>query len=232
MAKLKFHCLMGKICDEFILSDFTAMGNQNFTAKVYCKLEGGGCEDDYDSKCAYFIEKFSRETWTNWIVYRRHGYLKRSFFRKSYKCQHSAVNKVKGKGTLMNTRCRAVIDFKFKKVNRNTVKNDPNLKSGLNCVIDCRFEHNHSILAAEFLGHLRCSNETIELFRSYFNSGMTPAVAKKYHEKKLIEGTEEENVLANTQLNPTLRQVIYLFDNWRTGKNSTSGTMKNKVRKL
>lgn len=51
---------------------------------------------------------------------------------------------------------------------------------------------------------------------------MTPSAAKNYHEIQLIENSEGENIilqtLANAQLNPTLRQVIHLFENWRKEK--------------
>jgi len=57
-------------------------------------------------------------------------------------------------------------------------------------------------------------------FNNYFSKGMTPSVAKNFHEVKLITDHNEEDLdiiklLADAQINPTERQVIQIFDNWR-----------------
>lgn len=49
---------------------------------------------------------------------------------------------------------------------------------------------------------------------------MTPSVAKNFYEVKLITNNNEEDLdiiklLADAQINPTERQVIQIFDNWR-----------------
>jgi len=57
-------------------------------------------------------------------------------------------------------------------------------------------------------------------FNKYFSKGMTPSVAKNFYEVKLITDNNEEDLdiiklLADAQINPTERQVIQIFDNWR-----------------
>lgn len=81
--------------------------------------------------------------------------------------------------------------------------------------------HSHKVHNAEAYSYLRVGNEVQIDFINYFNSGMTPAAAKNYHEIKLtaLDDLDDEmeyiKVLANAQLNPTERQVYQMFDNWR-----------------
>jgi len=81
--------------------------------------------------------------------------------------------------------------------------------------------HSHKVHNAEAYKFLRVSNEVQNDFTNYFNSGMTPAAAKTYHEIKLttLDDLDDEmeyiKVLANAQLNPTERQVYQMFDKWR-----------------
>lgn len=211
-----------RVLNKHNVSYFVHSVDEKFEVKVYCKLDG----DDYDASCAQFVEQFAAETKTEWIVYKRYGNQKKQIFRKTFKCQHSSVNKVKGERKytqrVRDRTCNATIDFKVKKICRNTWKNEPILKTGLNWLIHIKFDHNHSVVVAEAFSYLRCSKETVKIFCSYFDSGMTAAAAKNYHEIQLIDSSDDENeilrTLANAKINPTSRQVIHLFTNWRKEK--------------
>lgn len=60
--------------------------------------------------------------------------------------------------------------------------------------------------------------ETQEIFFKYFDDGMTPSTAREFHEIKLENETDENEipvVLANAQINPTGRQIKHLYCKWR-----------------
>lgn len=57
------------------------------------------------------------------------------------------------------------------------------------------------------------------MFPSYFQTGLSPAAAKQFHEIFLTESAADDDSatinLANAQINPTLRQIFYLHGNWK-----------------
>lgn len=57
--------------------------------------------------------------------------------------------------------------------------------------------------------------QTRNLFLAYFNDGLTASEATHLHESKLLLQEESCNLLANSAINPTKRQVNYLHDEWR-----------------
>lgn len=67
------------------------------------------------------------------------------------------------------------------------MKNDELLKIGLNVIINFNFQHMHRIKVASAYSLLRCDHETKKTFTQYFEQGMTPSVAKQYHELNIIE---------------------------------------------
>lgn len=80
------------------------------------------------------------------------------------------------------------------------------------------FKHSHQIQVAEAFSYLRMTNETKQLFWTYFNEGMTPSCAKSYHELSLEQNENDVDfikVISNTQINPNDRQVYILHDEWR-----------------
>lgn len=75
------------------------------------------------------------------------------------------------------------------------------------------FEHSHKINNAEAYSYLRVPKSVQDEFIQYFSKGMTPSVAKNFHEVKLTSNHNEEDldlikILADAQINPTERQVI------------------------
>lgn len=83
------------------------------------------------------------------------------------------------------------------------------------------FKHNHRVQVGEAFSYLRLSEATKTKFVEYFNMGMSPASAHKFHELSIIGEhgacTEFSDVtlLANSQINPRLRQIYVLYDEWR-----------------
>lgn len=79
------------------------------------------------------------------------------------------------------------------------------MRRGLNVDIEIIYDHSHRADVAQALSWLRCSEDTIKQFESYFEGGMTAAAAKSYHEMAIIEECEENAymTLANAQKNPS-----------------------------
>lgn len=115
-----------------------------------------------------------------------------------------------------NQCCELTIDIKIKKVNKDTIKNDKKyLKRDvpLPAIITIRNSHNHETkMNYEALGYLRPTEKTKETFKDYFNNGMGPGEAKRLHEAKLLMKDDGEVLIANTSINPTRREVTYLYD--------------------
>lgn len=108
----------------------------DYKALIRCKMVGS----DFAEEVKSFIEKFSTETCTNWIVRRTFPNLQRLLFRKIFVCQHSDFNKKAGKRANFNSRdrnkrCNAQIDIKIKKKTKTTIRRDKYLKNGLNAQI-------------------------------------------------------------------------------------------------
>ena len=216
--------MLSPLCEDLHMLHVNLSGAEQFLIKIQCKLPEDG---DFDDKCSNWLQKFSRLTSTNWITSRRFPNASRYEFRKLFACHHSKVNKTvirkRQDSRIRNKNCAATIDFIFKKINRNTIKNDILLKQGINVVIKINFNHSHKVNVAEALGYLRVSESTKAIFESYFVSGMSPSASRIYHEMKLIESEEDSKlisvrVLANAQENPTERQIKYLYDKWRVNQ--------------
>lgn len=215
----KLEQFLKSVCEDFRVIQHQNINEEAFSAKVQCKLQPCECRL---AECRIFMQKFSLFSSTNWIVQSR-PLAKRLEYRKLYICQHASLHKSNKKREgedsekLRNMKCCASVDFKIKKINKNTIKNDKLLKIGLNVIINFNFQHTHRIKVASAYSLLRCDHETKKTFTQYFEQGMTPSVAKQYHELNMIEleGTESVINLANAQINPTMRQIRYIYDLWR-----------------
>lgn len=138
-------------------------------------------------------------------------------------------------------KCPMTIDIKIKKINKDTIKNDKEFLKRpvpLPAVITIRNAHNHPTRNNhEALRNLRPTSETVEKFIEYFNDGMGPAEAVRFHESKLRLEEDSTIKLANSSINPTSRQVIHLHENWREstyGKEWSDdplGRLKEKIEK-
>ncbi|KAJ2952467.1 hypothetical protein O0L34_g6778 [Tuta absoluta] len=207
--------VLGGFVDDFEVERYNGEDG-NYQCKIRCCLP---YEGDYDKKCEHFIEKFSVSTQTNWIMLKRFSEATRYEFRKIFVCQLSERNKTKDKknGVTRNYNCKANIGIKFLKVTKSTLKNSPLMKRGLNVLIELNFNHSHRVYVAQALSLLRCSEDTVKRFESYFESGMTAAVAKLYNEMAIIEECEANAYisLSNAQKNPCDRQVTHMYEQWR-----------------
>ncbi|CAH1106544.1 unnamed protein product [Psylliodes chrysocephalus] len=189
--------------------------DESYTVSFQCKLSG----ERYDEKCDKFIQAFSNKTASNWVVEKciREG--QRFEFRKRYLCHLSLKTKVKNKknGETRNYNCHANISIQFLKQTHNTLKKSKLLREGLHVLIDIHYVHSHRLHVAQAYNLLRCNDDVKALFVSYFESGMTPAAAKIFHEMELAQnvGLRVVQCLANVQKNPTETQVNYLYKKWR-----------------
>lgn len=207
--------LLSSIVKDYQILKFEGQSEENYTLSFQCKLSG----ESYDEKCSNFIKTFANKTASNWIVEKcvREG--ERYVFRKRYLCQLSSKNKVrnKSKGEMRNYNCHASISIKFLKQTPPTLKKSAMLRDGLRVLIQILYVHSHRIHVAQAYNLLRCSTDVNMQFESYFESGMSPAAAKTFHEMELAQtdDTSLEECLANAQKNPTEAQVNYMYKKWR-----------------
>lgn len=213
MDREKFIFFLRTACADFFVHEFLESSNNvNFEASLYCELPGNG----FDDKCAKFIDKFSSSTGSDWIAGKRLGNCVRYRFRKVFLCQKSKKNKSKLPAD--EKPCGAKIDIKWKLINRDTIKNDANLKKLLSCFIMITFEHNHPLKSISIFTYLRSSKNTDELFKSYFRLGLSPSASRIYHEISLA-GSSSFNVthqdLADALSLVNGRHLLYLSDVWK-----------------
>lgn len=194
-----------------------------FSVKLRLKAESNKTQEQQGCFIEKFVGTFSNFTKTSWIVRKTFPSLKRLMFRKIYTCHHSSFNK---KSVMCKTRgqdCKAKIDFVIKKINKDTIRNDKLLLDGYNVIVSIVFEHSHRVYVAEALSLLKCSQETEDIFKKYFDSGMTPCAAKNYNELNILDSFEGTGVnglemLSNSQINPSENHVYYLYNKWRSEK--------------
>ncbi|PSN34361.1 hypothetical protein C0J52_07832 [Blattella germanica] len=139
----------------------------------------------------------------------------RSTFHKTWMCHLS--NRNKSKDSQRSTDCKAKIDIKIKKLNRNTKRKDKYLRRDppLSAVMHVELKHNHHLQCDSVLKYLRISEEVTEQFECYFRDGLTPIEACEVHEMKIkLNGNADIN-LADGSLNPSLRKVYHLYHKWR-----------------
>lgn len=206
-----FKRFLDAVCETYILIKYEANGEESFYAEVQCKWKETKGSPLLD--CKHFITYLSSITRTRWIV-KSKPLTKRFKFSKTYICQQSSQGK---KDMAQNHACRAFVDLKYKKINKDTIRNDKNLKDGLNIVIKINFTHSHENEMAKTNNSLRCHMDTMLKFFEYFNQGMSPPVAKRYNELSIIDLEENLSFKSheNTQINPTLRQIKYMYYQWR-----------------
>lgn len=85
-------------------------------------------------------------------------------------------------------------------------------------LLQINFIHSHRLRVGEAFSYLRVNDETKNKFLEYFKMGMGPSAAHKFHEMS-ISGEQnfamDVKLLANAQINPRLRQIYTLYDEWR-----------------
>ena len=141
--------------------------------------------------------------------------LPRSVFHKTWMCHLS--NRNKSKDSQRSTDCKAKIDIKVKKLNRNTKRKDKYLRRDppLSAIIHLELKHNHHVQCNSVLKYLRISQEVTEEFECYFRDGLTPIEACEVHEMKIKLHKNADINLADGCINPSLRKVYHLYHKWR-----------------
>lgn len=205
-----------------LIEEFDFVSGEKYFMKFRLKADQNEEQERYAKFIDEFILTFSNFTKTNWIVRKSYPSLKRFLFRKDYTCQHSSFNKKSDKSS-RGRNCTAKIKFIIKKVNKDTIRNDKLLSEGYNVLVTIAFEHSHRVYVAEALNLLKCSKETEERFKQYFNNGMTPCAAINYNELNILDSFQDTAVngiemLSNSQINPSENHVYYMYNKWRTEK--------------
>lgn len=110
----------------------------NFSVVLRTKLTNK--ENNWGDTCNKWLEKFTIQTNSQWLVRATFPAAKRMEYRKVFICKgsHGRNNKSNGE----SKRCESKIDMKVKKVTRDTVKKDKYLKAGYNGEIKVCSEYN------------------------------------------------------------------------------------------
>lgn len=218
-TKRELKTFLESMCTDARVVKLNFVSTENFVTAVKCKVDADAGIPFFNKHFAEIIDKFSKFTSTTWIVRQTCPKVVRFVYRKVYACHLSSFNKkkvIQRNNRERNKQCRAKIDFKVKKRNRNTCKNDPYLREDLNLTIIIHFEHTHLIRDREHFNLLRGSKESDEKIFEHFDSGFTAMTAKAYNEMWLIaqHGNDPE-ILSNSNLNPTLNHITYLYTRYR-----------------
>jgi len=88
--------------------------------------------------------------------------------------------------------------------------------AGLPCCVVLCWTHNHDIATAAALSYRSPGDDLKSTFISYFNEGMAPSAAMKYHKDCIEMAADfEEQHLADGSKNPLPRSVYRWHDQWR-----------------
>lgn len=136
--------------------------------------------------------------------------------RKIYVCHFNKKNKIAN--SKRSTSCQAKIDIKIKKLNKDTKRNDPFLKSHdppLQAVIVMHTRHNHYQHSFDAMSFLRATKETREIFRQYFEDGHGTAASIRLHELKLEMEEDGFVKIGNSAINPKMTTVQHWYRLWK-----------------
>ncbi|KAL1480332.1 hypothetical protein MTO96_051118 [Rhipicephalus appendiculatus] len=131
-----------------------------------------------------WLEAYSVQTNTSWIVQKVVKQGERMVFHKVWRCQHHSRNK---RADRRDAGCMARLDIKIKNLTRGTKQKDASLRRDIPLVAVLRIDsrHTHSTQSADALRLLRSTTSTKETFLRYFDDGMRPSEALRLHESKL-----------------------------------------------
>ncbi|KAL4148286.1 hypothetical protein QTP88_002562 [Uroleucon formosanum] len=193
----------------------TAVNNKVSENLDYSGIIANNIDDNESAK--KFIHLFTTVTNTSYIFNFELQNPTKVIFHKYFICHHTSKKKSTNQITERNTGCLSSIDILLKKNNKNTRKNDDYLKYSppLNASIKIVWTHNHVIDSCDALKFFRTKSEANNVFLEYFKNGLSPSEAKHLHENKLLVQENLCNLLANANINPTMRHVYYLHDEWR-----------------
>ncbi|XP_060845569.1 uncharacterized protein LOC132925167 [Rhopalosiphum padi] len=81
--------------------------------------------------------------------------------------------------------------------------------------ITLMIKHNHTINTSGSLKYLRIHSETEQTFMQYFNDGMGPNEAYRFHENQIMKNKSPLKLLANGSINPIKNTVYHVHNVWR-----------------
>jgi len=90
------------------------------------------------------------------------------------------------------------------------------MAQGLVCTVSLVWVHSHSLTSARALSYRPAQSDVKSMFDSYFEEGMTPAEAMRFHRScmEMAPNFREED-LADASKNPLPRSVYYWHTTWR-----------------
>lgn len=143
----EFKRIFSEITKDFEILRYDRKSSDSYTCKVQCLLHYDG---EFDEKYASFVESFSKQTNSNWVMKRRFAEPTRYEFRKLFVSHLSERNKLKNKtqGVNRNFNCKSTLNIKFLKTTQSTLKSSVLLRKGYNVVIDIHFSHSHRVNVA------------------------------------------------------------------------------------
>ncbi|KAK4877781.1 hypothetical protein RN001_010287 [Aquatica leii] len=111
------------------------LADDNFSVLVRTKLKNN---DTWSKVCDRWVERFTIQTNSKWVVKYTFPKIKRMEYRKVYICKENSTSRKNH-----DKSCQGKIDIKVKKYTKSTLKKDALLKSGYNGEIRVTFNHSH-----------------------------------------------------------------------------------------
>lgn len=105
----------------------TVTAYDNFSIILRTKMEKG---ENWSDTCNRWLEKFSNQTNSKWVVKATFPKVQRIEYRKVFFCKENSIS-----SRNHNKSCPAKIDIKVKKSSVHTIKKDKLLKTGYNAEI-------------------------------------------------------------------------------------------------
>ncbi|KAB0791253.1 hypothetical protein PPYR_03053 [Photinus pyralis] len=112
------------------------ISDDNFSVSLRTKLSN---ESTWSKACDRWVERFTVQTNSKWVVKYTFPKTLRMAYRKVYICKENSVA-----SRNRNKSCKAKIDIRIKKVTESALKKDSLLRTGYNGDIKVVFSHSHS----------------------------------------------------------------------------------------
>lgn len=142
----------------------------HFSIVLRSKMQKSG--DNWSECCSKWVDKFSNQTNSKWVVKATFPKVQRIEYRKVFFCKENSISSRNN-----NKSCAAKIDIKIKKSSIHTVKKDKLLKTGYNAEIKVLFQvakkcFNH-LISDFFLGSIHTfTREVIKATNVYFKTAL------------------------------------------------------------
>lgn len=126
----------------------------NFSILLRTKMVKG---ENWNDTCNKWLEKFSIQTNSKWVVKATFPRVQRIEYRKVYVCKENSIS-----NRNQDKSCPAKVDIKVKKISVHTLKRDKLLRSGYNTAIKvCFIGFATLLLNYQFLGRFHALPRTV-----------------------------------------------------------------------